>query len=56
VTVATLIAASRAQGKQLKDQTVTFVGAGSAGCGPGESQGQGSLVGCHLWGHTVRHD
>ena len=23
---------------------------------PGESQGQGSLVGCHLWGHTVRHD
>ena len=19
---------------------------------PGESQGQGSLVGCHLWGHT----
>ena len=23
---------------------------------PGESQGQGSLVGCRLWGHTVRHD
>ena len=23
---------------------------------PGESQGRGSLVGCHLWGHTVRHD
>ena len=23
---------------------------------PGESQGQGSLAGCHLWGHTVRHD
>ena len=23
---------------------------------PGESQGPGSLVGCHLWGHTVRHD
>ena len=23
---------------------------------PGESQGWGSLVGCHLWGHTVRHD
>ena len=21
---------------------------------PGESQGQGSLVGCHLWGHTGR--
>ncbi|WP_109441226.1 NAD-dependent malic enzyme [Acinetobacter haemolyticus] len=36
VTVATLIAASRAQGKQLKDQTITFVGAGSAGCGIAE--------------------
>ena len=23
---------------------------------PGESQGRGSLVGCCLWGHTVRHD
>ena len=23
---------------------------------PGESQGQGSLVGCHLWGRTVGHD
>ena len=23
---------------------------------PGESQGWGSLVGCHLWGRTVRHD
>ena len=23
---------------------------------PGESQGQGSLVGCCLWGHRVRHD
>ena len=23
---------------------------------PGESQGQGSLVGCRLWGHTVGHD
>ena len=23
---------------------------------PGESQGQGSLVGCHLWGRRVRHD
>ena len=22
---------------------------------PGESQGQGSLVGCHLWGHTELH-
>ena len=22
---------------------------------PGESQGRGSLVGCHLWGHTVGH-
>ena len=23
---------------------------------PGESQGRRSLVGCRLWGHTVRHD
>ena len=23
---------------------------------PRESQGPGSLVGCHLWGHTVGHD
>ena len=23
---------------------------------PGESQGQGSLVGCHLWGRRVGHD
>ena len=23
---------------------------------PGESQGWWSLVGCHLWGRTVRHD
>ena len=23
---------------------------------PGESQGQGSLVGCSLWGHRVGHD
>ena len=23
---------------------------------PGESQGRGSLGGCHLWGQTVRHD
>ena len=22
---------------------------------PGESQGRGSLVGCHLWGHTESH-
>ena len=36
VTAATLIAASRSQGKQLKDQTITFVGAGSAGCGIAE--------------------
>ncbi len=36
VTVASLIAASRALGKQLKDQTITFVGAGSAGCGIAE--------------------
>ena len=32
-----LIAASRAAGKQLKDQTVAFLGAGSAGyCGIAE--------------------
>ena len=36
VTAATLLAASRSQGKQLKDQTITFVGAGSAGCGIAE--------------------
>ena len=23
---------------------------------PGESQGRGTLVGCHLWGHRVGHD
>ena len=23
---------------------------------PGESQGQGSLVGCRLWDHRVGHD
>ena len=23
---------------------------------PGESQGQGNLVGCHLWGLRVGHD
>ncbi len=31
-----LIAASRAAGKQLKDQTIAFLGAGSAGCGIAE--------------------
>lgn len=36
VSVATLIAASRASGKQLKDQKVAFLGAGSAGCGIAE--------------------
>lgn len=36
VTVSTLIAASRALGKQLKDQTIAFLGAGSAGCGIAE--------------------
>ncbi len=36
VTVGTLIAASRAAGSQLSDQTVTFLGAGSAGCGIAE--------------------
>ncbi len=36
VSVGTLIAASRAAGKQLKDQTITFLGAGSAGCGIAE--------------------
>ena len=36
VSVATLIAASRAAGKHLKDQTVAFLGAGSAGCGIAE--------------------
>lgn len=36
VTVATLIAASRVLGKQLKDQTFAFLGAGSAGCGIAE--------------------
>ena len=24
--------------------------------GESDSQGQGTLVGCHLWGRTVRHD
>ena len=36
VTLGSLIAASRAAGGQLKDQTVTFLGAGSAGCGIAE--------------------
>ncbi|WP_171407855.1 NAD-dependent malic enzyme [Acinetobacter rongchengensis] len=36
VSVGSLIAASRAAGKQLKDQTITFLGAGSAGCGIAE--------------------
>ncbi|MFT4022001.1 MAG: oxaloacetate-decarboxylating malate dehydrogenase, partial [Acinetobacter sp.] len=34
--VGSLIAASRASGKQLKDQTIAFLGAGSAGCGIAE--------------------
>ena len=36
VSVGSLIAASHAAGKQLKDQTITFLGAGSAGCGIAE--------------------
>ncbi len=36
VSVGTLIAASRAAGKQLKDQVIAFLGAGSAGCGIAE--------------------
>ncbi len=36
VAVGSLIAASRAAGKQLKDQVVAFLGAGSAGCGIAE--------------------
>ncbi|MEG0486952.1 MAG: NAD-dependent malic enzyme [Acinetobacter sp.] len=36
VSVGTLIAASRAAGKQLRDQKVAFLGAGSAGCGIAE--------------------
>ncbi|MPW44200.1 NAD-dependent malic enzyme [Acinetobacter guerrae] len=36
VSVGSLIAASRAAGKQLKDQIVAFLGAGSAGCGIAE--------------------
>jgi malate dehydrogenase (oxaloacetate-decarboxylating) len=36
VSVGSLIAASRAANKQLKDQIITFLGAGSAGCGIAE--------------------
>ena len=36
VTLGSLIAASHAAGRQLKDQCVTFLGAGSAGCGIAE--------------------
>lgn len=36
VALASLIAASRAAGSQLRDQTVAFLGAGSAGCGIAE--------------------
>jgi len=36
VSVGSLIAASRAAGKQFKDQVVAFLGAGSAGCGIAE--------------------
>ena len=36
VSVGSLIAASHASNKQLKDQVVTFLGAGSAGCGIAE--------------------
>ena len=36
VSVGSLIAASRAAGKQLKDQIIAFLGAGSAGCGIAE--------------------
>lgn len=36
VSVGSLIAASHASNKQLKDQTVAFLGAGSAGCGIAE--------------------
>lgn len=36
VTVGTLLAACKAKGEKLKDQIVTFCGAGSAGCGIAE--------------------
>jgi malate dehydrogenase (oxaloacetate-decarboxylating) len=37
VTVGSLIAACKAAGSQLRDQRITFVGAGSAGCGIAEA-------------------
>ena len=37
VTVGSLLAACKAQGAALREQTVTFVGAGSAGCGIAEA-------------------
>ena len=41
---------------RLSDFTLTFhfpaLGKKTATHLPGESQGQGSLVGCRLWGHT----
>jgi malate dehydrogenase (oxaloacetate-decarboxylating) len=36
VTVGTLLAACRLKGEKLRDQTIAFVGAGSAGCGIAE--------------------
>lgn len=36
VTVGTLLAACKAKGEQLKDQIITFCGAGAAGCGIAE--------------------
>lgn len=36
VTVGTLLAACKKKGEQLRDQTITFCGAGSAGCGIAE--------------------
>ena len=44
-------------GKQLSDFTFTFMHwrrqwHPTPVLSPGESQGQGSLVGCHLWDHT----
>ena len=37
MTVGTLLAACKASGRQLKDQKVAFLGAGSAGCGIAEA-------------------
>ncbi|WP_298442199.1 NAD-dependent malic enzyme [uncultured Ferrimonas sp.] len=37
VTVGCLLAACKAQGSELKDQTIAFLGAGSAGCGIAEA-------------------